>query len=76
MKKTLTQKRIADYKRLCRDSNNGRLLTANGLRLICEANNYDPKGIGQHFLEAPKRWICGRFVYAFVIYFLLKYMDV
>lgn len=34
MKKTLTQKQIADYEQLCRDRNNGRLLTPDGLRFI------------------------------------------
>ena len=51
MKKTLTQKQIADYEQLCRDRNNGRLLTSDGLRFICEANNYNPEAIGRHFLE-------------------------
>ena len=51
MKKTLTQKQIDDYEQLCRDRNNGRLLTPDGLRFICEANNYDPEAIGRHFLE-------------------------
>ena len=51
MKKALTQKQIADYEQLCRDRNNGRLLTPDGLRFICEANNYDPEGIGRHFPE-------------------------
>lgn len=51
MKKTLTQKQIADYEQLCRDRNNGRLLTPDGLRFICEANGYDPDAIGRHFLE-------------------------
>ena len=51
MKKTLTQKQIADYELLCRDRSNGRLLTPDGLRFICEANNYDPETIGRHFLE-------------------------
>lgn len=44
-------KQIADYEQLCRDRNNGRLLTPDGLRFICEANNYDPEAIGRHFLE-------------------------
>ena len=30
MKKTLTQKQIADYEQLCHDRNNGRLLTPDG----------------------------------------------
>ena len=51
MKKTLPQKQIADYEQLCRDRNNGRLLTPDGLRFICEANGYDPEAIGRHFLE-------------------------
>lgn len=51
MKKTLTQKQIADYEQLCRDRDNGRLLTPDGLRFICAAHNYDPEAIGQHFLE-------------------------
>lgn len=51
MKKTLTQKQIADYKQLCCDRNNGRLLTPDGLRFICEAYNYDPEAIGRHLLE-------------------------
>lgn len=51
MKKTLTQKQIADYEQLCRDRDSGRLLTPDGLRFICAAYNYDPEAIGQHFLE-------------------------
>ena len=51
MKRTLNKKQMADYEQLCRDRNNGRLLTPDGLRLICEANNYDPEAIGRHFLE-------------------------
>lgn len=43
MKKALTQKQTADYEQLCRDRNNGRLLTPDGLRFICEANNYYPR---------------------------------
>ena len=51
MKKALTQKQIADYEQLCHDRNTGRLLTPDGLRFICEANDYDPEAIGRHFLE-------------------------
>lgn len=51
MKKPLTQKQIADYEQLCYDRNNGRILTPDVLRFICEANNYDPEAIGRHFLE-------------------------
>ena len=51
MKKTLAQKQIADYEQLCHDRDHGRLLTLDGLRFICEANNYEPEAIGKHFLE-------------------------
>ena len=45
------EKQLEDYEQLCRDRNNGRLLTPDGMRFICEANNYDPEAIGRHFLE-------------------------
>ncbi len=51
MKRTLTQKQITDYEQLCHERNNGRLLTPDGLRFICEANNYDAEAIGRYFLE-------------------------
>ena len=47
----MTKKHIEDYEQLCRDRSNGRLLTLDGLRFICEANTNDPEAIGQHFLE-------------------------
>lgn len=39
---TITKKQLEEYKQLCRDRDNGRLLTPDGLRFICEANNLDP----------------------------------
>lgn len=47
----MTKKQIEDYEQMCRDRNNGRLLTPDGLRFICEANNYEQEAIGRHFLE-------------------------
>lgn len=52
---TITKKQLEDYEQLCRDRNNGRLLTPDGLRFICEAHNYDPEAIGRHFLETLAR---------------------
>ena len=52
MTERLTKKQIEEYKALCSARDNGRLLTPNGLRFICEANNNDPEAIGKHFLEA------------------------
>lgn len=42
---------LEKYKALCSARDHGRLLTPNGLRFICEANNNDPETIGRHFLE-------------------------
>jgi len=52
---TITKKQMEEYVQLKRDRDNGRLLTPDGLRFICEANGYDPEKIGKHFLEVlPK----------------------
>lgn len=51
MKKTLTQKQIADYERLCEDREHGRILTPEGLHMICESYQFDPEAIGRHFLQ-------------------------
>ncbi|TGE39625.1 cytochrome C [Desulfosporosinus fructosivorans] len=51
----LTKNQMADYQQFCHDRNNGRGLTLDGLRFICEANNYDAEAIGKHFLDVlPK----------------------
>ena len=52
---TITKKQLAEYEQLKRDRDNGRLLTSDGLRFICEANGYDQEKIGNHFQEVlPK----------------------
>ncbi len=48
---TITKKQLEDYQQLCRDRTNGRILTPDGLRIICEALNYDPEAIGNQMLE-------------------------
>lgn len=53
----ITKKQLEDYEQLCRDRNNGRLLTSDRLRFICEAYQYDAEKIGQHFLTVLPR-IC------------------
>ena len=52
---TVTKKQMEEYEKLKRDRDNGRLLTPDGLRFICEANGYDPEKIGKHFLEVLPR---------------------
>lgn len=46
---------LREYQRLERQ---GRLLTPEGLRLICEANGMDPEKIGKHMLEVLARICC------------------
>lgn len=48
---TITKKELEEYRQLCYDKNNGRILTPDGLRLICDGLNRDPEAIGKHFLE-------------------------
>lgn len=47
----LTKKQIEDYKQLCYDRDHGRILTPDGLRLVCEGLDRDPMKIGIHMLE-------------------------
>jgi len=51
MTEKLTKKQIEDYRQLCHARDHGRLLTTDGLRFICAANDYDPEKIGKHMLE-------------------------
>lgn len=51
----ITKKQLEDYEKLCRECNNGCLLTPDGLRFVCAARNYNPEAIGRHFLETLAR---------------------
>ena len=57
MMPTISNKQFQDYEQLCYDRINGKVLTADGIRFICEAYNYDAEKIGQHFIEELPR-IC------------------
>lgn len=35
-----------EFQKYLQDKNNGRILTPDGLRFICQANDYDPEKIG------------------------------
>lgn len=52
---TLTNKQYEEYMEYCRNKVYGKILTPDGLRFICEANDYDAEKIGQHFLEVLAR---------------------
>lgn len=52
----LTNKQYEAYMKMLRDKEEGRLLTPDGLRMICSANEYDPEKIGLHFLTVLANW--------------------
>lgn len=49
--KKITNKQYEEYQKLLYDKEHGRILTPDGLRLICSACNYDPTEIGKIMLE-------------------------
>ena len=49
--KQLTNKEYEEYQAFLKSKSQGRILTPDGIRFICAANDYDPEKIGQHFLE-------------------------
>lgn len=53
----MTKNQIEDYEQLCRDRNNGRLLTSPGLRFICECNNCDAESINPSVGTSLRCWI-------------------
>ena len=67
---TITKKQLEEYEQLHRDRDNGRLLTSDGLRFICEANNLDPEAIGKHILE-----VYGKFKSEKIFEYLKKSID-
>ena len=52
---TITKKELEEYRQMCYDKNNGRILTPDGLRLICDGLNRDPEAIGKQMLETLAR---------------------
>lgn len=49
--KQIINSEYEEYQKYLHDKNNGRILTPEGLQLICQANDYDAEKIGQRFLE-------------------------
>lgn len=52
----LTNKQYEEYMKMIRDKEEGRLLTPDGLRMICSAKKYDPEKIGLHMLAVLANW--------------------
>ncbi len=44
-----------EFQKYLHDKNNGCILTPDGLRFICQANDYDPEKIGRPMLEVLAR---------------------
>ena len=53
--KKITDKQYDEYMRLLDEKQKGRLLRPLTIRSICQAYDYDPTKIGQHFLELLPR---------------------
>ncbi len=53
--KQIKNSEYEEFQKYLHNKNNGRILTPDGLRLICQANDYDAEKSGQPFLEVlPK----------------------
>ncbi len=52
---TISKKELEDYRQLCKDRNEGKILTLDGLRFICQTCNYNPEEIGKQMLENMAR---------------------
>lgn len=49
--KQITNKEYKEYTQYKLDKIHGKILTLDGIRLICEANNYNAEQIGEYMLE-------------------------
>lgn len=58
--KTITNKEYTHFQKYKDDLLYGRILTPDGLRIICAGYDYDPEEIGRHFLQMLLRFTqCG-----------------
>lgn len=53
--KQIKNSEYEEFQKYLHDKNNGRILTPDGLRLICQANDYDSEKFGKHMLEVMAR---------------------
>ena len=52
---TLAEREHEEFRQMYYGKNNGRIITPEGIRFICEAHNYDPEVIGKYNLEILSR---------------------
>ena len=50
--KQITNKEYEEFQKYKEDKLYGRVLTSDGLRLICAAENYEPEDIGKRMFQA------------------------
>jgi len=58
--KQISNKEYEEFQKYKSDRAFGKILTPDGLRFIIEANDYDARKIGQHFLDMCQRSGIGR----------------
>ena len=49
--KRITKKEYQEFMQYKYDKNNGKVLTVEGLRFICEAYDFHPEKIGKHLIS-------------------------
>ena len=54
--KKITNKEYIEYQEYIKAKAHGRILTPDGLKLICQSYNNDPVEIGKHFLQTLHRF--------------------
>ena len=57
---TISKKQLEEYEQFKRDRDNGKILTPDGLRFICEACDWNAQRIGEHFLSVLPKVLSGR----------------
>ncbi len=53
--KQIKNSEYEEFQKYLHDKNNGRILMPDGLRFICQANDYDSEKSGRHMLEVMTR---------------------
>ncbi len=53
----ISKKEYNDYIVYCQDKRNGRILTADSIRLICESEQSNPEAVGKRILESYSKFI-------------------
>lgn len=52
----ISKKALQEYQIYIKEKTEGRILTPDGLKTICEACDYEPTAIGEYFLQTLVRF--------------------